>query len=94
MVSIININNGIEESTCGYQSTNQIVIFGGHVKVRECLCIRVIVWVNTILKHVDIRAIYRSMKVLTWYIDQNVIKIEILLFFHTLLLSKRVKSLL
>ena len=35
MVSIININNGIEEH--GYQNcnTSQILIFGGYVKARE-----------------------------------------------------------
>jgi hypothetical protein len=37
MVSIFNINNGIKEPTCGYQDcyTSEILIFGGHVKVRE-----------------------------------------------------------
>ena len=39
MVSIININNGIKEPTCGYQNcnTSEILIFGGYAKVRECL---------------------------------------------------------
>ena len=57
MVSIININNGIEEPTCGYQTcnTSQILIFGGYVKVRESLYARVIVWVNTILNRIDTR---------------------------------------
>ena len=34
-----NINNGIKEPTCGYQNciTNQIMICGGYVKVRESL---------------------------------------------------------
>ena len=57
MVSIININNGIKEPTHGYQNcnTSQILIFGGYVKVRESLYTRVIIWVNTILNHIDTR---------------------------------------
>ena len=59
MVSMIYINNGIKEPTHGYQNcnTNQIMIFGGYLKVRESLSTRVIIWVNTILNHIDIRAI-------------------------------------
>ena len=51
MVSIININKSIKEPFRGYQicNTNQILIFGGYVKARESLHIRVIIWVNTIL---------------------------------------------
>ena len=39
MASIININLGIKEPTCGYQNchTSQILVFGGYVKVRESL---------------------------------------------------------
>ena len=56
MVSIINNNNGIKEPTHGYHNcnTNQILILDGYVKVRESLDIRVIIWVDTILNHIDI----------------------------------------
>ena len=59
MVSIINIDNGIKEPTCGnqYCHANHILIVGGHGKVRESLYSQVIIWVNTILNHIDIRAI-------------------------------------
>ena len=57
MVSIININNGVKEPTHGYQNcnTNQILIFGGYVKVRESLYTQVIIWVNAILNYIDTR---------------------------------------
>ena len=37
MVSILKINVGIKESTCGHQycNTSQILLFGGYHKVRE-----------------------------------------------------------
>ena len=38
-------------------NTTQIVIFGGNVKVRESLYTQVLTWVNTILKHIETRAI-------------------------------------
>ena len=49
MISIIRINNGIKEPIRGYQNcnTNQILIFGGYVKVRESLYTRVVIWVST-----------------------------------------------
>ena len=55
MGSMININNGIQKPTYGYQNcnTNQKLICGGYVNVRESLCTRVIIWVNTILDHID-----------------------------------------
>ena len=58
VVSIMNINNGIKELTCGYQNcnTSQVLIFGGYVKGRESLSTLVIIWVNTIVNHIDIRA--------------------------------------
>jgi hypothetical protein len=39
LVSMINMKNGLKESTCGYQNfrTYQILIFGGFVKVRVSL---------------------------------------------------------
>jgi hypothetical protein len=39
--------------------------------VREPLYIRVIICVNSILNHIDSRAILPGMKVLAWYIDLN-----------------------
>ena len=70
MVSIININYGIKEPTCGYQNcdTSQILIFGGYPKVGVCMYTWVSICVNTILNHIDI---YLSLKVLAWYIDPN-----------------------
>ena len=46
----ININDGIKEPTWGYQNCNtiQILIFGGHVKVRESYYTQIITWVKTI----------------------------------------------
>ena len=57
MVSIININNGIQEPTWGHQNynTNQILIFGRNLKVRKSLYTRVIIHVSTILNHIDIK---------------------------------------
>ena len=59
MVSIININNGIKEPTCGYQNcnTSQIMKYGGYVKARESLYTQVIIWVSTILNHIDTKAV-------------------------------------
>ena len=43
-VSIMNVNKDMKERTCGYRicNTSQILIFGGHLKVREPLNSRVI----------------------------------------------------
>ena len=59
MESLINIDNGIQEPTHGYQNcnTSQILIFGGYFKVRQSLYTRVIICINTILNHIDIRVI-------------------------------------
>ena len=59
MVSMINTNNGIPEPTLGYQNcnTSQILIFDAYVNVRESLYTRVIIWVNTILNHIDTRGV-------------------------------------
>ena len=59
MISIMNINNGIKESRCAYQNynTSQIFIFGGYIKVRKYLYTLVIIWVNTILNHIDTKKI-------------------------------------
>ena len=58
VLSKTNINNGIKELTRGYQfcDTSQILIFGGYVKGRESLHTLVIIWVNTIVNHIDTRA--------------------------------------
>ena len=50
------------------------MIFGGFVKVIKSLETRVIVYVNTIVKHMDARTIFLDMKVLAWSIDLNGIK--------------------
>jgi hypothetical protein len=59
MVSMINTNNGITDSTLGYQncSASQILIFGAYVKVRESLYTRDIIWINTTLDHIDTRGV-------------------------------------
>ena len=59
MASLININNGIKEPTCGYQNCKscQILIFGGYIKVRESLYTLIIIWFNTFVNHIDTRAI-------------------------------------
>ena len=46
-------------STHGYQNckTSQTLIFGGYFKERESLYTRVVIWVNTIIIHIDTRAI-------------------------------------
>ena len=59
MVSSININNGIKEPTRGYQNCN-ISLIDGYVKVRESLYTRVIIWVITILNHIDTRKIVHT----------------------------------
>ena len=71
--------NGIKEPTYGYQSCNnsQTLVFGGYVKVRGSLYTQVIIWMNTILNHIDTRAnlpkyegscmVYRSK----WYRKQK-----------------------
>ena len=79
MVSIININNGINN---GYQNYNtcQMFIFGGHVKVRESLFTQVIAWINTILNHINTSTILPRHEGLCMvyiprrYRKQNIIK--------------------
>ena len=41
-----------------------MLIFGGYFKVRESFYTLVVIWVKTILNHID-------MKVPAWYIDPN-----------------------
>jgi hypothetical protein len=50
----------IKELISGYQNynTNQILIFGGYVKVRGSLYSRTITWINIILSHIDIRVTF------------------------------------
>ena len=54
------VPSGIKELACGYQicSTTQTLIFGEYVKAREYLNTQVILWVNTILFHIDTRTIF------------------------------------
>jgi hypothetical protein len=60
------INNGTKELTGGYQNcnTSQILIFGGYVNGNESLYTLVIIWVNTIVNHIDTRAYCLGMNVL------------------------------
>ena len=48
--------HGVKEPTCRNQNYNlsHTLIFGGSVKVRECLY----TWVNTILNHIDTTVIF------------------------------------
>ena len=66
-VSMINISNGIKDPTYGYKkcTTSQYWYLVG--KVREPLYTQVIIWVNTILDHIDTTVIL-PMKVLAWYV--------------------------
>lgn len=68
MVSIINVHIG----HCGYQNcnTSQNLIFDEYFKAREFLYTHVIIWMSTILNHIDI-AMYPCVKVLAWYINPN-----------------------
>jgi hypothetical protein len=56
-------DNSIKKPTHGYQNchVSQISIFGGYVKMRETLNTQVIIWVNTILNHMDTRVILPKM---------------------------------
>ena len=75
MVFIINNNNGINELIHGYQvcHSNQILIFGGYMKVTKYVYSRVIIWVNTILNYIDNRMILPRSEgscmvyILEWY---------------------------
>lgn len=62
MVWVFKSNNGIKESTpwvSKYLNFSQTVMFGGYVKVRDCLYTQVLFQVNTmILNHIDTRAIF------------------------------------
>ena len=51
---------GIKEPNYGYQicKTNQILICGGYVKVRESLYTWLIIWVNTIPNYIDTLMIF------------------------------------
>ena len=79
MISIININNGIKKPTHRYQNckTNQILVFGRYLKAREYLYAWVVIWVNTILDHIDTEAIllkYESSCIVyrpEWYQKQK-----------------------
>ena len=65
---ITDINNVIKEPTEEYQNwnTTKMLVYGGYVKVRESLYTRVIFWVNTILNHINTRAVLPDMKVFAW----------------------------
>ena len=89
-VVIININNGKKEPTCGYQNcnTSQILIFGGYVKVRESLYIRIIILVNTILAMNDTKVILpRSESSCMVYRPRTALKTKVPSNTHILLVS-------
>lgn len=54
-VSILNIPNGFQESTRGYQNckTGEILMFGGYLKIREPKYTRAFIWGNIFLNHGD-----------------------------------------
>ena len=64
-------------------------LVGRYLKVRESLHTQVIIWLDTILDHIDTRSLYISMKVFLHGIEiQMVSKTKILSNIHTLLVSK------
>ena len=85
MVSIINISNGIKEPTCGHQNcdTEQMLIFGGYVKVTEYSYAQVLY----LGQHHSKLCWHLCMVCRTnWYKNNNTSKN------HTRLVSKSVKS--
>ena len=56
-----NVHNDIKATTRGYQNcdTNQILMFGGCLQVRESLYIWVVIWAHTIVNHIDTREVFR-----------------------------------
>ena len=62
--SVVTINHDIKAPNRGYQdwNTSQILTFGGYVKVRKSFYARVVIWVDVILVHIDIRAISSRYK--------------------------------
>ena len=65
MVSIININNGIKEPTCEYQSCNASQVFhNGWVSKGESIFVNLSYYLGQDL-------FYVGLKVLAWYIDPN-----------------------
>lgn len=60
---------------CQNRNTNQILLFGGYVEVRDSLCMVFIIWVQTIQNHIDTTTIVPrregSCVVYTRYIDPN-----------------------
>ena len=80
MVSIININNDIKEPTHGCQNCNTriILISGAYFKMKESLYSQIIVWVNTILNHIDTSTIlprYEGPCMVHIYIRINACKV-------------------
>ena len=98
VVSIIIINNGIKVFTCGYWNcnTNQILIFGGYVKVRESLYTLVIIGVhNNILNHTDTWTILpRDEGSCMVYGPEWCWKYKCLSNIHALMVSKKYETLI
>ena len=58
--------------------TSQILILGGYVKTIESLYARLIIWVNTVLNHIDTRVILsRVREFLNGIYNRKVLKIRI-----------------
>ena len=76
MVSIITINNGITEPTPGYQNVIPVKYWYlvGMSWGDNLLSTRVIIWVNTILHHIDTKAIlpmYQGSCIIYIYLNGN-----------------------
>jgi hypothetical protein len=55
----------------GFKVRESPLIFGEYVKVRESSHTWLIIWVITILNHIDTRQFCLGLKVLAWYTDPN-----------------------
>ena len=84
---IININNGLQKPTHGYQNYNTKIL-DRYLKMEESLYTRVVLWINTILKHMNTRAI------LAWCIDANDLENQNTVKYPFPMGMKKVKSLL
>lgn len=79
--------NGIKVLIRGYQyyKTNQTLMFGGYLKVREALYTWIIVWVATILHRIDTRTWRFLHGIQTWMVW----KTKISSITHTMLVYQK-----
>ena len=68
-----------------------MLIFGGYLKVRRSLYILFIIWVTTILIHIDARVILLRYEGSCLVYSPNVIETKMASNTHTLFVSKNVK---